>query len=65
MTANEITWYEEYLEKNKKDFDKRVFGSYLRYLDSYLHDKEHAIDGMKWEDRMKHEPMPANIFLHG
>lgn len=65
MTTNEIMKYEEYIERNKDRFNTRIFGSYLRYLDRYLHDKESIVDGMMWKDRMEHEPMPQNVFLCG
>ena len=65
MTAQQIQWYENWLKENESDKDKRVVGSYWRYLDRYLHDKDNRVDGREYDDRMMLEPMPMNIYLYG
>ena len=65
MRKEEIERYEQYLAKHKDKMQTRVFGSYLRYLDRYLHDKEKLVDGRTWEEIMEHEPLPKNIYLYG
>jgi len=65
MTAQQIRRYENWLKENERYKDKRVMGSYWSYLDRYLHDKDNKVDGMEYEDRMKLEPMPTNIYLYG
>ena len=65
MTHEEFKNYEQYLETNKDSFNTKIFGSYLRYLDRYLHNKEIIVDGMTWEERMKLEPMSKNVYLYG
>ena len=65
MTQEQLERYEAYLRLHSDKMNTRIFGSYLRYLDSYLHNKEVIIDGQSWEERMKGEPMPVNIYLRG
>ena len=65
MNKQEIERYEQLLEENKDQMGSRIFGSYLSYIDRYLHDKENRVDGMTWEERMKKRPMPQNIYLYG
>lgn len=65
MTQEQLKRYEAYLKLHLDKMNTRVFGSYLRYLDNYLHNKEVIIDGKTWEERMKGKPMPANIYLRG
>lgn len=66
MTTEQLKKYEEYLRLHSDKMNTRIFGSYLCYLDNYLHNKEAIIDGQTWEERiMKGEPMPVNIYLRG